>query len=53
MNTIVPYIKPIVDLWHSLTEDQEFKELTENRQDWHTKFLNNERWKLNEEFKEE
>jgi len=48
MNSVYPLFKPLVDLFHYATEDNNFKELTQFRSgtsggnDWHSKFLRNE-----------
>jgi hypothetical protein len=65
-NSIFPFFRPVVDLWHYLTEDQLFKDLNEFRggqghhQSWHSKFLRaehlrveNEATALNRRFHEE
>ena len=53
MNTITPLLQPIVDIWAYFTDDREFKKLTANAQDWHTKFIFHERNKVNQVFKEQ
>jgi hypothetical protein len=51
MNYIWPYFKPIFDVWDHFTVDQRFKELTKYPGDWHTKWIANERYKVNDKFK--
>jgi len=53
MNYIFPYFKPVLDLWGELTTDQRFKDLTEFPGDWHTKWIANERYKVNDKYKAE
>jgi len=51
MNYIYPYFKPVLDLWDDFTTDKRFKELTAYPGDWHTKWISNERYKVNDKFK--
>lgn len=51
MNYIYPYVKPVFDVWEDLTTDKRWKELTRYPGDWHTKWIANERYKVNDRFK--
>lgn len=59
MNTLVPYFfKPISDFYLSLTEDGDFKETiylkggTTGGNEWHSRFLNRERSRINHKYDE-
>lgn len=51
MNTLYPYIEPVINLWNDLTTDKKFKEYTEFPIDWHTKWLAHERMKVNDVYR--
>jgi hypothetical protein len=53
MNYIYPYLEPVLNLWDDLTHDKKFKELTEVPGDWHSKWLANQRYRVNDQYKEQ
>lgn len=53
MNYIYPYLEPVLNLWEDLTHDKKWKEMTELPGDWHTKWLANQRYRVNDKYKEQ
>lgn len=51
MNTIAPIVSPFLDFWAYLTEDTRFKANTEVPGPWHTKWIQNQRLRVNDQFK--
>ena len=53
MNYIYPIFEPVFKVWGDLTTDKKFKEITEFPGDWHSKWLANERYKVNDQYRDQ
>lgn len=53
MNYLYPYLEPVLNVWEDLTTDKKFKDITEYPGDWHTKWLANQRYRVNDKYKEQ
>lgn len=51
-NALSPIFKPLADTWNYYTSDQILDGVTQYKKEWHTKFLQSERLRLNEEYNE-
>lgn len=49
-NALGPLFKPLADTWNYYTSDQILDGVTQYKKEWHTKFLQSERLRLNEEY---